>query len=87
MNIADEPTITVIDIEDWSLVFREEKLVAQGHDTIVSELARLTHGEPFRLAYIYATGSELDKEITEAGQVADTMLASRAINLARTRVR
>jgi hypothetical protein len=41
--------LTVIDIEDWSVLFADEKIVHQGHSTSVEDLVRASKGEPVTL--------------------------------------
>lgn len=76
-------TLTVIELEDWSLLFSDETLVHQDHSTHVDNLVTAAKGEPVILARINAHGSSLDKKVSEAGDVSMGLTLSEAAPLAK----
>lgn len=61
--------LTVVDIEEWSVLFDGEDVVNQGHSTEIEDLVRASKGEPFTLQRISAYDSPFDKMVSEAGDV------------------
>ena len=66
---AESMKLTVIDIEDWSVLFADEKIINQGHSTTIEDLVRAAGGCAVTLARVAAHGSPFDKMVTDGGDV------------------
>jgi hypothetical protein len=73
--------LTVIQIDDWALLFKNEELVDQNHDISVWDLERHAQSNPFFLEVISAYETELDKKISADGDCSMSMKLSEAMSL------
>jgi hypothetical protein len=74
-------TLTVIDVEDWSLLFDDQRLIDQGHSTPLNQLAHIASGTPVILHYVSACDTILDKMISTAGDASMKMTLAEALAL------
>ncbi|MBZ9888153.1 hypothetical protein LB559_09395 [Mesorhizobium sp. BR1-1-3] len=70
--------LTVIDLNDWALLFDDERLVDQSHSFSVGNLVQRARCEPVYLQRICADGSKLDEQLQEDGEASLDMTLTEA---------
>lgn len=77
--------LTVVDIEEWSILFDGDEMVDQGHSTELDTIIRASRGEPFTLARISAYDSPFDKQVSQDGDVRHGTKLSEILPLTKRR--
>jgi hypothetical protein len=68
--------LTIIELDDWALLYEDEQLVDQNHEISVWDLKRHAGICPFFLEVISGYGTELDYKISQEGDFSYTMKLS-----------
>lgn len=76
-------TLTVIDIEQWSILFDGEDLIDQGHSIPFDRIVTASKGDAVKLARVSAHGSPFEKRACEAGDVDDSLKLSTILPLTK----
>lgn len=76
-------TLTLIDIEEWSILFDDEDLIDQGHSIPFDRIVIASNGEAVKLAHISAYGSPFEKRACESGDVDDSLKLSTILPLTK----
>jgi len=75
--MSEPRTLTVIELNEWACLFDGDKLIDQGDSIPIDRIVRAANGEPVRLARIAAYGSQFDRQVSAAGDIAmDTKLST-----------
>jgi hypothetical protein len=61
------PTLTYILLQEWFLLFEDEKLVNQGDEDYIMEVLLEYEGKPIIIKRLLGYDTQLDAEITESG--------------------
>lgn len=77
--------LTVVDIEEWSILFDGNEMVDQGHSTELDTIIRAARGEPFTLERIAGYDSAFDKQVSQDGDVKNGTKLSEILPLIRRR--
>lgn len=80
-RLIEAGTITVIDLVDWSLLFVDSLLVAQGHASQIDDILRASKREPLTRTWIGRCGSSIEAMVKEQGRVPASMTLSEAWSL------
>lgn len=83
MNAPWVSAFTVIEMDDWALLFIGERLAAQGHSIRLRDLKDLAGNTPFTLSLVEAHGTKLEKSLTENGQWDEQMPLHKAVVLTK----
>lgn len=65
--MSEPKTLTVVTVEDWAILFRDEDCIDQGHSIDLWQIEKAANGEPIKIVTVSAYDSPFDKEISEAG--------------------
>lgn len=76
-------TLTVIDIEEWSILFCDDELIDQGHSIPFDRIVMASNGETVKLSHISAYGSPFEKTACENGDVPDSTTLSSILPLTK----
>ena len=66
---------TVIELDEWALLFDGRKLVVEDHSIELDQLEHQAKGECFTLEVISGYDTDLDDHVTENGRANDIDLA------------
>lgn len=59
--------LTVLIVDDWAGLWRDDELMTEGHSVGVHDLAHVAEGEPFLLVRKNVEGSKADEEVLSTG--------------------
>lgn len=82
MNAPWVSHFTIVNVDEWSLLFIGDRLVQQSHATVISDLVRHSDNKPFTLEVIDASGTDLDAQLTAVGEAPMNMGLGQARYLA-----
>jgi hypothetical protein len=74
--------LTVIDVEDWSVLFDGEKIHHQGHQTTLDDLILAANGQPVTLERVCGYDSKFEAMLQKAGDCDTRMSLAQARSLA-----
>jgi hypothetical protein len=66
------PLFTIVDIDDWSALYEDDRAVHQGHETRAQDLIEAAHGRPFMLRHVRG-GDKFSLQASEHGELPQSL--------------
>lgn len=85
--MSEPRTLTVVEMNEWSLLFDGETLAYQGHNVALFHIEQAARGEAIKIKIVDAYGTPFDRQTRRDGDVRDNMTLSEVMPMTKRKRR